>query len=334
MRDNAEDTLASTDISIVLIGGGPQPWSPSLTLFFQVRKNIIFERARFIRRNQEEGKSTEQFITNLYSLTDNCAFGDLKNIVVGVCDKALSERLQLDLDLTLEKAKKIVWQREAVLEQNQILKSGSRQEKLVDSWCSEAEKLTMGERCPKEACIPRGPRSRSHQQPQVRSTDVLGTGKLPMPGTCVQPKTQSACKRKGHFSSHCFSKSITDVSSTTEPTDEHYDTALHHLPINGQDAPFKLDTGAEVTVISEKVLASLSSPKLHRPTKRLCGPDWKPLDVTCDTILQGRSCTQPAYAVRELQHNLLGLPAIQALKLLTQVNTLEKTPVPQQFPRY
>ena len=33
-----------------------------------------------------------------------------------------------------------------------------------------------------------------------------------------------------------------------------------------------------------------------------------------------------------LHHNLLGLQAIQALNLLTHVNTMNKTPVPKQFP--
>ena len=45
-----------------------------------------------------------------------------------------------------------------------------------------------------------------------------------------------------------------------------------------------------------------------------------------------KPCAQPVYVVGRLQQNLLGLPAIQALNLLTQVDTLEKTPVPKQFP--
>ena len=35
-------------------------------------------------------------------------------LVVGITDSSLSERMQLDPDLTLEKAKKLVQQREAV----------------------------------------------------------------------------------------------------------------------------------------------------------------------------------------------------------------------------
>ena len=41
-------------------------------------------------------------------------------IVVGICDDALSERLQLDSELTLEKAKTLVRQQEAVHEQQTI----------------------------------------------------------------------------------------------------------------------------------------------------------------------------------------------------------------------
>ena len=56
----------------------------------------------------------EQYITALYSLVETCNYGTLKEemlrdrLVVGIADAGLSERLQLDADLTIEKAKKIV----------------------------------------------------------------------------------------------------------------------------------------------------------------------------------------------------------------------------------
>ena len=40
--------------------------------FFKVRRNVIFERARFNRRNQLSGESAEQYITTLYTLAANC----------------------------------------------------------------------------------------------------------------------------------------------------------------------------------------------------------------------------------------------------------------------
>ena len=57
--------------------------------FFKVRKNTIFERARFNNRNQE-GESAESYITALYELAENCDYGALKaemirdRLVVGI----------------------------------------------------------------------------------------------------------------------------------------------------------------------------------------------------------------------------------------------------------
>ena len=39
---------------------------------FIQRRNVIFERARFNRRKQEEGESAETFITALFSLAEHC----------------------------------------------------------------------------------------------------------------------------------------------------------------------------------------------------------------------------------------------------------------------
>ena len=308
MGDNSEDTLASTDISCA-------DWSRYATVIakFDVWKNVIFKRV-FNRRNQEEGESAEQFITSLYSLADNCAYGDLKDdlirdrIVVGICDNALSERLQLDPELTLEKAKKIVRQCEAVQEQ-QILKNGTslKEERVVNSLGQTNQHRGKG--------TSKGPDSISRsllQQLQAQTVDVLGAGKVLTPVTCTQPKMWRATPASGRATSaQCFSKSVADVSSNETPTDDYYDTAFLNtigarnttawnstILINGHEVPFKLDTGAEVTVISADVLATLTSPKLHKPSKQLCGPDRKPLDVIGELLVtlsyKDKSCAQPA----------------------------------------
>ena len=98
--------------------------------FFKVRKNVIFERARFNRCNQAPGETSEQYIMELYKLAEDCEYGAMKEemirdrLVVGIRDTVLSERLQLDPKLTLESAKKAVRQREAVKEQQQTLNKG------------------------------------------------------------------------------------------------------------------------------------------------------------------------------------------------------------------
>ena len=58
------------------------------------------------------------FITDLFNLAEHCNFGVLREefirdrIVVGIRDKALSEKLQLEADLILEKAVNFVRQKE------------------------------------------------------------------------------------------------------------------------------------------------------------------------------------------------------------------------------
>ena len=99
--------------------------------YFQVRKNTIYERARFNRRNQLEGKSAEQYITALYGLIGNCEYGPLKEellrdrMVVGIRDTALWQKLQADAGLTLERAKTAIRQKEAITEQQTELGGNS-----------------------------------------------------------------------------------------------------------------------------------------------------------------------------------------------------------------
>ena len=109
MDEDAEDTLSHPRTSYKTIAKSTTLSSASSMPFFRVRKNVIFERTRFNRRSQQPDESAEQFITCLYTLAENCVYGDLRDdcIIVGIHDGALSEHLQLDPELTLEKAVKL-----------------------------------------------------------------------------------------------------------------------------------------------------------------------------------------------------------------------------------
>ena len=85
------------------------------------RRNTIFERAKFNMRIQGENEPVDAFITDLYALAEHCGYADLHDemirdrIVVGLQDARLSEKLQLDGALTLDKAVNTVRQAEAPL---------------------------------------------------------------------------------------------------------------------------------------------------------------------------------------------------------------------------
>ena len=87
---------------------------------------MIIERTKFNKHSQLPDEPV--IITSLYNLAADCNFRELKGqlicdrIVVGIRDALLSERLQMDPELMLEKAKTVVQQREAVCEQQVTLK--------------------------------------------------------------------------------------------------------------------------------------------------------------------------------------------------------------------
>lgn len=96
---------------------------------FKGDTNVIYERARFNRRCQEEGESIDSFITNLHTLAKNCNFRDLHEelihdrIVVGCTDPKLSLSLQIIPDLTLDGAIRRARQSETIKSQQHLLRS-------------------------------------------------------------------------------------------------------------------------------------------------------------------------------------------------------------------
>ena len=107
----AEDVLLSTNIT----EEGRKVYETVLKQFddfFKVRVNQTLERAKFNNRSQKEGETADEYITALYSLAETCNYKELKEemicdrLVVGIRDRTLSEKLQLDAGLTLESAKK------------------------------------------------------------------------------------------------------------------------------------------------------------------------------------------------------------------------------------
>ena len=190
--------------------------------FFQVRKNVIFERARFNHRNQRKGESAEEYITCLYNLIENCEYGDLKSemirdrLVVGIRDSSLSECLQTDAALTPEKAKTVIHQREAVQEQQLILSHG-------DQW--SAINYMKGKPFWRHGTAPhRPPVSRPFQQAstasQRHSSKCKQCGRGPHPRQQCPAKDAVCynCRKKRHYSRQCLSKSSKEATKASEIT--------------------------------------------------------------------------------------------------------------------
>ena len=100
-----------------------------LEAHFVNKRNVIYECSKFNRRVQQEGKSVDCFITALHCLVEHCNYEPLHNkmihdrIVVGLLDGALSMKLQLDPELTLEKATAVAQQNESVQKQQDVVRA-------------------------------------------------------------------------------------------------------------------------------------------------------------------------------------------------------------------
>ena len=127
MGDDADDILRSFQLSTA----DQKKYSEVKGRFdqhFVKKRNVIFERARFNRRKQEESETVDAFITDLYALAEHCSYTGLHDemirdrLVVGLLSASLSEQLQLDPALTLEKAITKARQAEAIKLQQPLIR--------------------------------------------------------------------------------------------------------------------------------------------------------------------------------------------------------------------
>ena len=110
------------------------------------------------------------------------------------------------------------------------------------------------------------------------------------------------------------------------------------IQLNSVPIEFHIDTGAEVTVITEALYHKVGSPSLTVSDQTLKGANNQSLCVKgmfighfyyCDTYID-----QHCYVIRDLAKPILGRPAIEKLNLLARVRAIQKAALPaEQFPQ-
>ena len=108
------------------------------------------------------------------------------------------------------------------------------------------------------------------------------------------------------------------------------------LEINGNPVEFCIDTGAEVTVVSEQTHERAGGPPLTPSDRTLRGPDTHVLPVLgqfAATLKKGsQKADEKVYVVEGLNKPLLGRPAIEELGLLSRINAVRDLSPIKQFP--
>ena len=312
--------------------------------FFNVRRNVLAERQKFNKRIQgkrEDGKvveeTVEEFINGLYTLAETCEYGELKDefirdrIIAGVKDEHLSDSLVQQDSLTLERAVEMARKWEA--RESDLKQIRGETQSQIDF---------VGKKKPSNKDRPRKQQPRSDNQ---NSKCWFCAGNRHKRSECPARNAKcNKCGKIGHYGITCNggkwkSKKVEEVEQTEEEVSEvFYLGEVNHKQLssweaeintNGNPTTWKLDTGAEACVISDK-LAWLKNQPLKHTKHQLRGPGGTNLPVigAFEAALKYREkqITKSVFVVRNQQNSLLSKSACVELGLvkLTLHDTVEE----------
>lgn len=255
---------------------------------FVPKRNLIHERAKFHARAQNSGETIEEYVRALYELSEHAAFKDRDEtirdrLVLGVLDNELSQRLQLEATLTLKSA--IDTARHFELVKGQV--SSQRQPGAAAT--VDAVRYSQKQRGSRSSAPSRGRGSRRAGGHSYTSQHRGGHTSLSNSFKCgncgrshaqnncpARGKTCRKCGKRNHFAAVCRS-SNSNVSEITELETPFFLGAIDFgevgeppwritLNLGDSKIPFKIDTGADVTIMSKAVHSQLSPRPKLKPT--------------------------------------------------------------------
>ncbi|XP_042148913.1 uncharacterized protein K02A2.6-like [Ixodes scapularis] len=129
------------------------------------------------------------------------------------------------------------------------------------------------------------------------------------------------CRKKGHFAEVCRAKKVKQGklgSVQLHAVGTSAKARYVDVTVNNYTAEFKVDSGAEVSAVPSD-FPNVPA-KLDKVESLLTGPGGQPLRVLGSYLArlqwQGRTSSQRLYVIDSLSVPLLGLPAIEALKVV------------------
>ena len=146
------------------------------------------------------------------------------------------------------------------------------------------------------------------------------------------------CKKRGHYEAVCRSAKVIRLVEGEEDdlflgeisTKKKANPWMTDPCVDGVEMQFKIDTGADVTIIPETMYRKQldSTPEFTRSKKVLFGPGQNHLNVQgqfTGTMVKGDKTTQTEiFVIRGARQALLGRPTIEALELISSVQSVEK----------
>ncbi|XP_037521850.1 uncharacterized protein K02A2.6-like [Rhipicephalus sanguineus] len=343
MGEEAEDVLTA----LKLTDEQTSSYAAVVSAFekhFLPRKNVIYERARFNSRKQEPHENVDTFATELFKMAERCDYRTLKDelirdrLVVGLRDVKLSERLQLDSELTLEKALTAARNSESVKQQHKEIRSIGQSTLDVGELHGQANSKNRRN----ETKAP----SRSRPQRMGKKGDerckwcgnVRDHTKVQCPAA---NKTCNHCGKKGHYACVCLSKPKDDFPSSRERPKGLEELYLGEVTVeantpwritatlNKSPFTFKVDTGADVTAIAHDQYDSNVMGPIKPTQQLLIGPGQTTIAtvgyVDATVAWRNTEIQETVFIIKGLKEALLSRPAIEALGILQRPLELAET---------
>ena len=306
-----------------------------LHLHFVPQRHVLFERYKFNTASQQSGDTMDDYVVRLRQLADSCEFGILKDslirdrLVIGTSDTPARERLLRerpvpDLNRCIESLRACELSR---AHKQQI--DGTK-----EFHGSNVNQVKHGKNKQYAKRKPGKPTHVSGQHTSyVQSTDKkcnwCGRSSHPRSACPAREAKCNACKGKGHYAVVCRTKNKVQeirgeeddynsfLGEVTNKEKNHWQVLVN---VDNYPCQFKLDTGAEVTVLSDSA-AALRHLKIATTPKTLKGPGQTKLNVlgAIDALLSvgGRTHQETVYVVQDQDSSLLSIKACRALELLT-----------------
>jgi len=221
-------------------GNSYQNTLDALNGHFQVKKNVTFERSKFLSAKMNSSESTEQFITRLRKLSINCEYTDLEDqirdrVVVACHSNKLRKRLLSDQNLTLNKCIEIARTLESATQQSEEIQTTTDQQS-----SSEFTNQIHKRRAPRNHHHrPKDQNSYDNQyrsKPDRQSKSCSRCGASGHEGSeCRRSKGKicSRCGKEGHFQSVCRTKIPSNQPS--QSTGNHGENRHNHAGYQRQN---------------------------------------------------------------------------------------------------
>ena len=294
----------------------------------------------FIKK-QEASESIEACISALRQLAKHCNIGQLEDkiirnqVVMGVRDEVLREKMLENNKLDLAQCLSIGRVHETSKQQAHVMTNQEQENMQINRIPARQMKYQSAK--PKNETF----RSQEHKR-------CTRCGKSPMHGRKDYPAKDAEwrnCFSKSHYAIMCRSKK--KVHNIEEEDQEEVvlgsievcrakecvsavKEGLWHatLEVNRKSVRFRVDTGADVSVVPGRYFKK-NSPVIEKTNKKLIGPGKTEIKVvgkfTTTLKTEKTATTQDLYIEENFREPLLGRSAIEALHLFERVDSTQQS---------